>query len=55
MENKLETQLEILNDLLVLLLLKSGVSYEAIAEVTRSNPKTLRNRFSISKLVRKEE
>jgi len=44
-----------IRDLLVLLLLKSGVSYEAIAKVTGENPKTLRNNFPLSKLVRREE
>ena len=48
-------QFETVRDLLVLLLLKSGVSHEAIAEVIQTNPKTLRNRFPMGKLVRKEE
>jgi len=48
-------ELETLRDLLVLLLLKSGVSYEAIAEVIKTNPKTLKNKFPLGKLVRKEE
>lgn len=50
-----EKQLEGIQDLLVLLLLKSGVSYEAIAEVRGVNAKTLRNRFPIGKIVRKDE
>ena len=48
-------EFETIRDLLVLLLLKSGVSYESIADVTGDNPKTLRNRFPITKLVRKGE
>lgn len=45
----------VLRDLLILLLLKSGVSYEAIGEVIHSNPKTIANRFPLSKIVRKRE
>jgi len=48
-------QFETLRDLVILMLLKSGVSHEAIAEVVGGNSKTLRNRFPIGKLVRKEE
>jgi hypothetical protein len=50
-----QAQFETLQDLLVLLLLKSGVSYEAIADVVGGTPKTLKNRFPIGKIVRKEE
>lgn len=48
-------QFETLRDLLTLLLLKSGVSYESIADATGDSPKTLRNRFPLSNLVRKGE
>jgi DNA-binding NarL/FixJ family response regulator len=48
-------QFETVRDLLVLLLLKSGISHEAIAEVIGTNPKTLKNRFPMGKLVRREE
>jgi len=48
-------EFETLRDLLTLLLLRSGVSYEAIAEVVDSNAKTLQNRFPISKVTRKRE
>jgi DNA-binding CsgD family transcriptional regulator len=47
--------METLRDLLVLLLLKSGVSYESIADVTGLSAKTLRNRFPIGKIIRGEE
>jgi hypothetical protein len=46
---------EIIRDLLILIALKSGVSYEAIAEVTHSSPKTVANRFPIKKVIRKRE
>jgi hypothetical protein len=56
METEHESQvLESIRDLLVLLLLKSGASYEAVADVLGSNPKTLRNRFPIGRIVRREE
>jgi hypothetical protein len=45
----------VVRDLLILLALKAGVSYEAIAEVTHSNPKTVANRFPMSKITRKRE
>lgn len=48
-------EFETLRDLLVLLLLKSGVSYEAIANVTGSNVKTIQNKFPISGIARKRE
>jgi len=44
-----------LRDLLILLLLKSGISYEVIADVIRTNEKTLRNRFPLNKIIRKAE
>jgi hypothetical protein len=48
-------EFETLRNLLVLLLLKSGVSYEAIADSTGDSPKTLRNKFPLGKIVRREE
>jgi DNA-binding NarL/FixJ family response regulator len=48
-------EFETVRDLLILLLLKSGVSYEAIAEVTGSNVKTIQNRFPIGSITRKRE
>ena len=48
-------QFETLRDLMVLLLLKSGVSYDAIADIIGGTPKTLKNRFPIGKIMRKEE
>lgn len=44
-----------LRDLMILLLLKSGVSYEAIAKVTQSNVKTLQNTFPLKTINRKRE
>jgi DNA-binding NarL/FixJ family response regulator len=48
-------EFETLRDLIILLLVKSGVSYEAIAEVTDSSAKTIQNRFPLAKVVRKRE
>ena len=50
-----EDQFRIIQDLLILLLIKSGVSYEAIAEVTHVNVKTIQNRFPIGTVMRKRE
>jgi len=50
-----EEEFNTLKDMMTLLLLKSGVSYEAIAEATGSNVKTLQNRFPMSKINRKRE
>lgn len=49
MESK---DLESIKELLVLLLLRSNVSYEAISEATGINVKTLKNRFPMSKVVK---
>jgi len=48
-------EFEMLRDLLILLLLKSGVSYESIAYVTDSNVKTIQNRFPLKSITRKRE
>ncbi|MDE1765074.1 MAG: hypothetical protein KGI27_02245 [Thaumarchaeota archaeon] len=45
-------ELESIKDLLILLLLRSNVSYEAISDVTGIKTKTLKNRFPMSKIVR---
>ena len=48
-------EFETLRDLMILLLLKSGVSYEVIASVTDSNVKTLQNKFPLKNITRKRE
>jgi len=48
-------EFETIRDLLTLLLIKSGVSYEAIGEVTGSSTKTIQNKFPIGKVARKRE
>ncbi|MHB8566455.1 MAG: hypothetical protein ACYC7D_10005 [Nitrososphaerales archaeon] len=48
-------QFETLRDLTILLLLKNGVSYDSIANVTGISSKTLRNRFPIGKVMRRED
>lgn len=44
-----------MRDLLILSLIKSGVSYEAIAAVTDMNTKTLQNKFPLKTIARKRE
>jgi hypothetical protein len=48
-------EFEMLRDLMILLLIKSGVSYEAIASVTGTNVKTVQNRFPLKSITRKRE
>ena len=48
-------ELETIRDLLILLLLKSNVSYEVISEVTGTKTKTLKNRFPIGKIIRNDK
>lgn len=50
-----KAEFETIRDLLILLLVKSGVSYEAIAEATGSSSKTIQNKFPVSKVARKRE
>jgi hypothetical protein len=48
-------QYETIRDLLIVLLLKSGVKHEAIAEVTDLDLKYLKNKYPLSKIVRSKE
>jgi hypothetical protein len=48
-------EFETIRDLLILLNLKSGVSYESLAEVTELNTKYLQNKFPMSRVSRKKE
>ncbi|MDV3278689.1 MAG: hypothetical protein LYZ69_09555 [Nitrososphaerales archaeon] len=50
-----QEQYETLRDLLILLLIKSGVSHEAIANVTGLNVKTIQNRFPLKGMTRRRE
>jgi hypothetical protein len=45
-------ELESIKELLILLLLRSNVKYEAISEVTGIKVKTLKNRFPMSKIIK---
>lgn len=47
-----EEELESIKGLLILLLLKSNVRYEAISEVTGIKVKTLQNKFPMSKIIK---
>ncbi|MGD0477740.1 MAG: hypothetical protein ABSB29_06200 [Nitrososphaerales archaeon] len=50
-----QREFDALKNLMMLSLLRAGVSYEAIADATDSNVKTIRNRFPMSRVVRKRE
>ena len=47
-----DEKLESIKELLILLLLRSNVSYEAISEATGIKVKTLKNRFPMSKIIK---
>ena len=46
-------QFETIRDLLIILLVKSGVKHEAIAEATTLDVKYLKNKYPLSKITKK--
>ncbi len=49
-----EEKFETIRDLLIILLLKSGVKHEAVAEATHLDLKYLKNKFPLSKISRED-
>ena len=47
-------QFETIRDLLIILLIKSGVKYEAIAEATDLDLKYLKNAYPLTKISRED-
>jgi len=47
-------QFEMIRDLMIILLIKNGVKYEAIAEATDLDLKYLKNKYPLSKISRED-